>query len=139
MRAKTTAEAEKFRREGPAEENYGVFIVKHGVFKLRCIVSCGMGWDHVSVSLANRCPTWEEMDFIKRLFWEDEEVVMQLHVHSKEKVNLHPNCLHLWRPQTMDEHVRLINALRNSGENPRPEWLNAKTPAPIPMPPVKMV
>ena len=36
------------------------------------------GWDHVSVSLPNRCPNWPEMDEIKRLFFLPEEVCFQL-------------------------------------------------------------
>lgn len=55
-------------------------------------------WEHVSVSTARRCPNWEEMCFVKNLFWEDDEVVMQLHPAKKDYVNLHPYCLHLWRP-----------------------------------------
>ena len=35
---------------------------------LRVLFSDGLGWDHVSVSLADRCPTWAEMCFIKDLF-----------------------------------------------------------------------
>jgi hypothetical protein len=31
------------------------------------IASDGMGWDHVSVSLKDRCPTWEEMCLVKDL------------------------------------------------------------------------
>jgi hypothetical protein len=54
-------------------------------------------WDHVSVSLADRCPTWEEMCFIKELFFERDEPAMQLHP-VKDYVNNHPYCLHLWRP-----------------------------------------
>jgi hypothetical protein len=53
----------------------------------------------VSVSLKNRCPNWQEMCFVKDLFWEDSEVVMQLHVAKSEHINCHPYCLHLWRPQ----------------------------------------
>lgn len=55
-------------------------------------------WDHVSVSRANRCPTWEEMEQIKRLFFLDHETAMQLHVPVAEHINVHPYCLHLWRP-----------------------------------------
>jgi hypothetical protein len=55
-------------------------------------------WDHVSVSLADRCPTWEEMCFIKELFFERHEPAMQLHP-VKDYVNNHPYCLHLWRPR----------------------------------------
>lgn len=58
------------------------------------------GWDHVSIVPANRdrAPTWEEMCFVKSLFWDDEEAVMQLHPPRSQWVNNHPNCLHLWRP-----------------------------------------
>ncbi len=55
-------------------------------------------WDHVSVSKTNRCPTWLEMDYIKDLFFDTDEVVMQLHVGKKDHINIHQYCLHLWRP-----------------------------------------
>jgi hypothetical protein len=64
-----------------------------------CIVfSNGEGWEHVSVSLQTRCPTWDEMEAVKRRFWDDADTVMQLHVPPKDHRNFHPYCLHLWRP-----------------------------------------
>jgi hypothetical protein len=68
-------------------------------FVLGLIVSDGEGWDHVSVSLPNRCPTWAEMCLIKDLLFEKEETVMQLHPPRSQYVNCHSYCLHLWRPQ----------------------------------------
>ena len=65
---------------------------------LRVIASCDYGWEHVSVSRANRCPNWPEMSHVKNLFFEDDETVMQLHVPTQDHVNDHQNCLHLWRP-----------------------------------------
>lgn len=65
---------------------------------LKVIVSDGAGWDHVSVSLENRCPNWDEMCWVKDLFFMPEETVMQLHPPRSEYVNYHPHCLHLWRP-----------------------------------------
>lgn len=64
------------------------------------IASSGGGWEHVSVHPKNqkRCPTWEEMCAVKDMFFEPEEVVMQLHPAHSEYVNKHPYCLHLWRP-----------------------------------------
>ena len=56
------------------------------------------GWDHVSVSLPGRCPTWEEMCHTKALFFRDNEWVMQLHPPESENISNHPYCLHLWRP-----------------------------------------
>lgn len=65
---------------------------------LRVIASWGEQWDHVSVSHPSRIPTWEEMCWIKSLFFEPDEAVMQLHPPQSEYVNNHPRCLHLWRP-----------------------------------------
>ncbi|MDP9039797.1 MAG: hypothetical protein M3O02_11090 [Acidobacteriota bacterium] len=38
------------------------------------------------------------MCFVKALFWDDEETVMQLHPPKSEWINNHEYCLHLWRP-----------------------------------------
>ena len=57
-------------------------------------------WEHVSVSLAqqpNKTPTWAEMCLVKDLFWNADECVVQFHVPSKDHVNIHNGCLHLWR------------------------------------------
>lgn len=58
----------------------------------------GVPWEHVSVSTMTRCPTWEEMVWVKGLFWDDEECVVQYHPPRSEYVNAHPYCLHLWKP-----------------------------------------
>lgn len=63
------------------------------------LASNNMGWEHVSVSHETRCPTWEEMDYVKRLFFKPTETAMQLHVAEKNHISVHPNCLHLWRPK----------------------------------------
>lgn len=68
---------------------------------LRIIASCSDGWDHVSVSLPDRFPTWQEMCRVKDLFFYDHEVVMQLHVPAAEHTNIHNYCLHLWKPHNM--------------------------------------
>lgn len=69
---------------------------------LRIIATAMDDWDHVSVSRRNRPPNWTEMDQTKRLFFEDRETAMQLHVPTAEHVNNHANCLHLWRPHAVD-------------------------------------
>jgi hypothetical protein len=56
------------------------------------------GWEHVSVSTPRRPPNWQEMCFVKDLFWADDECVMQLHPPKADYVNNHPHCLHLWKP-----------------------------------------
>jgi hypothetical protein len=67
---------------------------------LFAIASDGMGWEHVSISPigVKRCPTWEEMSFVKALFWEANDCVIQFHPPQSDYVNNHPYCLHLWRP-----------------------------------------
>lgn len=98
-----------------AAGNNGAFFVPNRCSKdypqtapLCCVASDGIdtredarlarGWEHVSVSLPNRCPTWAEMDYIKSLFWDDTDAVMQLHPPRASWVNNHPHCLHMWRP-----------------------------------------
>lgn len=78
--------------------NNGKFQV--GAFEI--IASDGEGWEHVSVSLPNRCPTWEETCAIKKLFWHPGDCVVQYHPPEKDYVNCHPYCLHLWRPTNQE-------------------------------------
>ncbi len=96
---------EKFRDRSlssPVDGNNGVFFVSTGSVVFKVIVSDGLGWDHVSVSLKDRCPTWAEMSYIKHAFFRGDECVMQLHPPEDRYVNHHPFCLHLWRPQECD-------------------------------------
>ena len=76
----------------------GMFYLRLGKETLRCMVSDGGGWEHVSVSLSYRCPTWAEMCHVKSVFWEESECVMQLHPPKEDWINNHPYVLHLWRP-----------------------------------------
>jgi hypothetical protein len=84
------------------DDQEGAFALPFRGRDLRIVASHGMGWDHVSVSLANRCPNWEEMCFVKSIFFDDEEAVMQLHPPQSKWISNHPFCLHLWRPQSAD-------------------------------------
>jgi hypothetical protein len=76
----------------------GMFIIPFDRSVFRCVVSDGGGWEHVSVSLPHRTPTWGEMCFFKGIFWDAEECVVQFHPPASEYVNCHPFCLHLWKP-----------------------------------------
>lgn len=64
---------------------------------LKIIASDGAGWEHVSVSLPDRCPTWPELCDVKALFWDAYDCVVQYHPADSEYVNNHRYCLHLWR------------------------------------------
>lgn len=79
--------------------NNGAFFIplKAGHAPIKIIASDGAGWEHVSASLPNRCPTWLEMSAIKSIFWDSDDCVVQFHPPKNEYVNNHPFCLHLWR------------------------------------------
>jgi len=81
-----------------SDGNNGVFIFSNNGYEISCIASDGIGWEHVSVTInRNRTPSWETMHFVKTVFWDDEDTVMQLHPSKSQYVNQHPNCLHLWK------------------------------------------
>ena len=81
--------------------NNGAFDIPSPKRSLWCIVSDGMGWEHVSVSVKaepKNLPSYKEMCSIKDLFWGSEDVVVQFHPKKSQFVNFHKGCLHLWRP-----------------------------------------
>ena len=82
------------------DDRGGVFAVRPVGRRdmLRMIASNDAGWDHISVSLTDRCPTWAEMEFVKRRFFKDTEIAYQLHVPPASHISVHPYCLHIWRP-----------------------------------------
>jgi hypothetical protein len=83
----------------PYGSPYGAFEVLHKptATTLRIIASSDV-FEHVSVSTARRTPNWAEMEFACRLFWDEEEAVMQLHPPRSQWVSNHPYVLHLWKP-----------------------------------------
>jgi len=81
----------------------GIFFIRVKTSRrpLKVIVSSALhpnsaGWDHVSVSLPARCPTWDEMDLVKRTFFHPHEACFQLHPAESEHISNHPYCLHIW-------------------------------------------
>ena len=87
----------------PSTRLCGVFHIpspiKPSRYKLKVIASSGSGWDRVSVSLGDRTPVHEEMDYIKRLFFDKDEVAFQLHLQADDQIDFPPpNVLTLWRP-----------------------------------------
>ena len=111
MRKDFTERVERGRfTHGPmstrAGDDWGMFELRTNEGQvLRVMVSGGsdtVPWEHVSVSTKTRCPTWKEMCWIKELFFDEEEVVIQYHPRKSDYVNLHPFCLHMWRPTTVE-------------------------------------
>jgi hypothetical protein len=79
---------------------FGLFYIPYRTVKLKVVACDGLEtkWDHVSVSLPNRCPNWDEMCLVKSLFWGEGETVFQFHPRKDEYVNNHEYCLHMWKP-----------------------------------------
>ena len=109
MRSSLTVDIEAKRIHPPGYERItsgpnGAFVIcgPNGA-DLRVMASDGrrdpeaQGFEHVSVSLRHRVPNWQEMCFIKNIFWGEEETVYQLHPPKSQWINNHPNVLHLWR------------------------------------------
>ncbi len=98
----------------PEDIGFGMFIIPHGKKVLVISTSDGLDddgniyipWEHVSVhgryTRRNKkikvTPTWEDMCFVKDLFWDKDEVVVQYHPAEEDYVNVHEHCLHLWKP-----------------------------------------
>jgi hypothetical protein len=109
MRNEPNLRIENYRFQGPTFQsergkNWGWFFIP-GKFGTLKVISGGFadhpkaqGWEHVSVSYADRIPCWEDMDKVKHLFWNDEETVIQFHPSESQKINCHPYTLHLWKP-----------------------------------------
>lgn len=83
-----------------SDESYGMngfFVIPYKTKLIKVMSSDQQGWDHVSVSLEHRIPTWDEMCYIKNLFFDPDETVIQFHPAFKDYINVHPYVLHMWR------------------------------------------
>ena len=66
--------------------------------KLNFIFSCQMGWEHLSVSMPSKTPSWEQMCMMKDIFWGEDECCVEYHPRKEDYVNNHEHCLHIWKP-----------------------------------------
>ena len=94
---------EGFMGSTDAIGSHGAFDLP-GILKQRrlvAIASEAAGWEHVSVSAKikkrSATPLWDEMCYVKNLFWEPEDVVWQLHPAESDWISDHDHVLHLWR------------------------------------------
>lgn len=106
---------EKFRMQGkfssPPGAHYGHFQIPHSGRGLIIICSSGEvamsqgleAWDHVSVRghdpvfRRDFIPSWPAMCYVKELFWDDDECVVQYHPPKSDHINVNEYVLHLWR------------------------------------------
>ncbi len=66
--------------------------------QLNYIFSIQGGWEHLSVSMPSKTPSWDQMCKMKEVFFDDEEEAVEYHPKKSEYINAHPHCLHIWRP-----------------------------------------
>lgn len=107
-RDRSAAVLQRFGTVG--DEGNGIFhLTLPSGMKARVLASTGRGWDHLSVTVrakidvpSTRCPTWDEMVFIKRAFFEPHEWAVEYHPPQSQNISVHPFCLHLWRCQYAD-------------------------------------
>ena len=106
-------------------DRFGLFFIdrKLSDIPLRVICSPFDGkdqWEHISVSLPNRTPTWSEMCRVKNFFWAEDITVIQFHPKKSEYVNNYPHCLHMWRDTTIPEHElppSMLTGIKEVNEN----------------------
>ena len=95
---------DKFRKLHPlfkerGDDQNGYFEFPFQGYTCRCIASNGFGWEHVSISLnVPLIPDWQTMCYVKSMFWDKEDTVIQFHPPETKYVNNNPYVLHLWRP-----------------------------------------
>jgi len=98
------------RGELSSPDSYGMagaFLIPIGLKRRAVVVSCngdiGTGWEHVSVHIISgkkkhqETPTWNDMCYIKNMFWSDDEIAIQIHPKKTDYINVHNHTLHLWR------------------------------------------
>lgn len=69
---------------------------------LNFIFSYQMGWEHLSVSMPSKTPSWDQMCMMKDIFWNKDEACVQYHPKEEDYVNMHKHCLHIWKPTEVE-------------------------------------
>lgn len=85
---------------------------------LNFIFSYQMGWEHLSVSMPSKTPSWDQMCMMKDVFWNKDEACVQYHPKEEDYVNMHPHCLHIWKPieQELPTPPHLLVGFKNEEE-----------------------
>jgi hypothetical protein len=78
-------------------EPFGAFELPGPCGERLTIIASDGKWEHVSVSIRRRIPNWQEMCFVKDLFWAEDDCVVQFHPPKADYVNNYSKVLHLWR------------------------------------------
>lgn len=71
----------------------------HKIYKFgecQVILSIDHGMHHLSISHANRLPTYDELKHVRYTLLKHVKYMAQIFPPTNEFVNVHPYCLHLW-------------------------------------------
>ena len=88
----------KIIEENEDEGIMGIYFDMKSYRELSFVFTWNNGWEHLSVSMPNRTPTWDQMCTMKDIFWNEDEVCVEYHPRKSDYVNLHEHCLHIWKP-----------------------------------------
>ena len=116
----------QIKREG--QDGFGgTFYDKKSRCYLNFIMSWGAGWEHCSISMPTRCPSWEQMCSMKELFWEDNETCIEYHPAKEDYINNMPYCLHIWRPinKELPKPPSLMVGLKNNYSQEEIDYLKS--------------
>lgn len=94
--------------------NNGLFLIPMSIKKgdntkynyyLSVIATAAQGWENVLITIMNkdgkltpRSASLEEMDFIKAIFWGNDECVLQYFPATADDMKLPGFCVALWKP-----------------------------------------
>lgn len=107
---------EKFRHTKPGAalssnegDRFGVFYIQNAASSFIILFDSGedhggnpgTGWERAEMRVAahsgDRVPIYAEMDWLKGLFWDDDECAVQMHLPKHERRQAPPNTLYLWK------------------------------------------
>lgn len=80
----------------------GKYYDKYSNKWLNFIFSYQLGWEHLSVSMPGKTPSWDQMCVMKNIFWNEDEACVEYHPKKEEYVNDHEHCLHIWKPTEVE-------------------------------------
>lgn len=80
----------------------GKYYDKYSNKWLNFIFSYQLGWEHLSVSMPGKTPSWDQMCVMKNIFWNENEACVEYHPKKEEYVNDHEHCLHIWKPTEVE-------------------------------------
>lgn len=81
-------------------------------------------FEHVMLNPKHRLPTYEEMVLLKDIFWEQNEVAIQVHPAKSQYVNIAMYTLHLWRHRCIPTSVerKLVERIKQTYADTRKNY-----------------